>query len=175
MTAPAAHIPTLRTGRLVLRAPREADVAPFAAFFGSDAARFVGGPMAEWEVWRYLAAVIGHWTFRGFGRWIVTREGDDDAVGLVGLHHPLDWPEPEVGWMLWETGRGYATEAATAARDWAYGPGGMATLISLIHPDNAASIALAERLDARPDGTFRHPHFGPLDIWRHPGPAEIAP
>ncbi|MEM9796780.1 MAG: GNAT family N-acetyltransferase [Pseudomonadota bacterium] len=174
MTDPVAHIPTLTTERLTLRAPRAEDVGPFAAFYGSDAARFVGGPLAEWEVWRYLAEVVGHWAFRGFGRWIVTRAGDDTAIGLIGLHHPLDWPEPEIGWMLWATGQGYGTEAALAARDWAYGPGGMTTLISSIDPGNAASISLAERMGAKPDGAFTHPKYGELGLWRHPGPSEAA-
>lgn len=173
MTGTDFHLPTLRTERLTLRAPRAEDVAPFAAFYASDAARFVGGPMADWEVWRYLAGVVGHWAFRGFGRWIVTRAQDDTAIGLVGLHHPIDWPEPEIGWMLWSTGKGYGTEAARATRDWAYGVAGMTTLISLIDDRNTASIALAERLGARRDGSFSHPKFGAMDIYRHPTP-EVA-
>ncbi|MEM7490572.1 MAG: GNAT family N-acetyltransferase [Pseudomonadota bacterium] len=168
-------IPTLTTDRLILRAPRAEDVPPFAAFYASDAARFVGGPMPDWKVWRYLAEVVGHWTFRGFGRWIVTRRDDDVAIGLVGLHHPPDWPEPEIGWMLWETGQGLGTEAAYAARRWGYGPGGLPTLISSIDAGNARFIALAERMGARPDGSFAHPQYGSLDIWRHPAPSEVAP
>ena len=168
-------IPTLRTARLSLRAPRVEDVPPFAAFYASDAARFVGGTMPDWKVWRYLAEVVGHWSFRGFGRWIVT-EGDGPAIGLVGLHHPPDWPEPEVGWMIWggAEGRGVAREAAERARRWAYEERGLATLISSINPRNARSVALAERMGARRDGAFAHPAFGTLGLWRHPGPAEAA-
>ncbi|MGB3553603.1 MAG: GNAT family N-acetyltransferase [Jannaschia sp.] len=175
MSGTDIHIPTLRTERLILRAPRPADLAPFAAFYASDAARFVGGPRAEWETWRYLCEVIGHWHLRGYGRWIVTAQDDDAALGLIGLHAPLDWPEPEVGWMLWDgRGRGIATEAARAARDWAYGTLGMTTLISSIDPGNAASIALATRMGAAREGVFTHPKYGPVDIWRHPAAAEGA-
>jgi RimJ/RimL family protein N-acetyltransferase len=165
-------IPTLTTERLTLRAPRPDDVPAFARFYASDAARHVGGPMAEWEVWRYLAQVVGHWTFRGFGRWIVTRRDEDAAIGLVGLHFPPDWPEPEIGWMVWAPRQGIGTEAGRAARDWAYGPGKMTTLISSIDPANAASVALAERLGARREGAFDHPRYGELGIWRHPGPQD---
>lgn len=174
MTA-AVEIPTLTTERLTLRAPAAADVAPYAAFYRTDAARYVGGPMPDWKVWRYLAEVVGHWTFRGFGRWIVT-EGDGPAIGLVGLHHPLDWPEPEIGWMIWggAEGRGVAHEAALAARRWAYATVGMDALVSCIDPANARSIALAERMGARRDGAFAHPAMGTLGVWRHPGPAEAA-
>ncbi|KIT14727.1 GNAT family N-acetyltransferase [Jannaschia aquimarina] len=166
-------IPTLTTDRLTLRAPRPEDVAPFAAFYASDAARFVGGSRPRWETWRYVCEVVGHWHMRGFGRWIAARRSDDAPVGLVGLHHPEDWPEPEIGWMFWETGRGFATEAARAARRWAYREAGLTTLISLIAPDNTLSIALAERLGGVREADFTHVKFGRMGVWRQPGPEEI--
>ena len=76
--------------------------------------------------------------------------------------------------MLWANGRGFGLEAANSARDWAYGPGGMTTLISSIDPDNAPSVALAKRMGAALEGAFEHPRFGPLDIWRHPAAGEVA-
>lgn len=174
MTEALIHIPTLRTERLVLRAPRIEDVEPFAAFYATDAARFVGGPQADWQTWRYLAEAVGHWAFRGYGQWIVTRSDDDTAIGLIGIHYPPDWPEPEIGWMLWDTGKGYGTEAAIAARDWVYARCGLTTLISAIDPANTASAALAQRLGAVLEGTYEHPKHGTMHIWRHPGPEEAA-
>lgn len=170
MSLPA--IPTLETARLTLRAPRPDDAAPFAAFYGSDRARFVGGPRAPWESWRYLAEVIGHWALRGFGRWIVEDRASRLPVGLVGLHHPLDWPEPEIGWMIFggAEGRGFAREAAEAARAHAYGALGWPTAISLVAPENTRSAGLAARLGAQRDGVFTHPRFGAMEIWRHPAP-----
>jgi RimJ/RimL family protein N-acetyltransferase len=57
-------------------------------------------------------------------------------------------PEPEMGWALYDgfEGQGYATEAATAARDWAKGR--LASLVSYTHGSNARSVAVAERLGA---------------------------
>ena len=56
----------------------------------------------------------------------------------------------ELGWLLYDgyEGQGYATEAAAALRDWAFGTLGLETLVSYCDPDNAASIAVAERLGA---------------------------
>ncbi|MGZ2259158.1 GNAT family N-acetyltransferase [Roseobacter sp. A03A-229] len=165
-------IPTITTDRLILRAPTEDDVAGFAAFYASDAAQFVGGPLKDFQVWRYTAEVLGHWQLRGFGRWMVERKDAPGAIGLVGLHAPLDWPEPEVGWMLWDgNGKGYASEAARAARRYAYDTLGMTTLISSIAPDNAASIRLAKAMGARraPED-YTHPVYGTMQIYRHPGP-----
>ncbi|MFK7869153.1 MAG: GNAT family N-acetyltransferase [Roseobacter sp.] len=169
-------IPTLETDRLILRAPCEADVGPFAAFYASEAAEFVGGPMLEFEVWRYVAEAIGHWQLKGFGRWMVEEKGVPGAIGLVGLHAPLDWPEPEVGWMLWGgNGKGLASEAGRAARRHAYETLGMTTLISSIAPQNTASIRVAERMGAaRQHQDFTHPKFGTMGLWRHPSPSEIA-
>jgi len=170
-----ADIPTLTTRRLILRAPAARDVGPMAAFYQSDAARFVGGPQPEYETWRYLAQVIGHWQLKGFGRWIVTLKDDDTAIGLIGLHEPLDWPEPEVAWILWGgNGQGYATEAAQAARSYAYDTLGLSTLISCIDDGNPASMAVATRLGAQRDADdYMHPKYGAMQVWRHPGPEAL--
>ena len=164
-------IPTLTTQRLILRAPRPEDVEPFARFYASDAARFVGGPKDEALTWRYLAEVIGHWALRGFGRWIVERKDLPGAIGLVGLHQPLDWPEMEVGWYVWDgIGQGYAREAGRAARDHAYDALGRTTLVSLIAPGNAASVRVAQAMGAVREDDHEHPRFGPLMVFRHPSP-----
>lgn len=168
-------IPTLTTKRLILRAPGPQDAPAFAAFYASDAARFVGGPMTEAETWRYLCQVIGHWTMRGYGRWIVTTRDDDIAIGLVGLHNPLDWPEAEVGWYIWSgTGKGYATEAGTAARDYAYDTLGWSTAVSMIAPGNDASVRVATHMGAWRDGDYHHPVHGAMAVYRHPNPAAMA-
>ena len=139
----------METERLVLRAPGPQDLNAFAAFYASEDAQFVGGPMTKPETWRYLCQVIGHWTMRGYGRWMVTLQSDDTAIGLIGLHNPLDWPEPELGWYLWSgNGQGYATEAAIAARDYAYDTLGWSTVVSIIDQGNDASVNIAERMGA---------------------------
>ena len=72
-------IPVLETERLRLRAPSEADFESDAAFYTSDRAAGVGGKCGRDEVWRHLAALIGHWVFRGYGYWAV----EERATGKV--------------------------------------------------------------------------------------------
>jgi len=165
-------IPTLTTDRLTLRAPGPQDVAPMLAFYASERSRFVGGPLNADLAWRQLATEIGHWALRGYGRWIAEETATGQAVGMIGLWNPQGWPEPEIGWDLFEEfeGKGFATEAARAARAHAYGTLGWTTAISLVVPDNTASAAVAARLGAEKDGTFTHARLGALDIWRHPAP-----
>ncbi len=159
-----------------MRAPCEADVAPEAAFYATDASKFVGGPKRPDETWRTVAMLLGHWVMRGYGFWAVEEKATGAYVGHVGLWNPMDWPEREIGWTLMPdaTGKGYATEAAMAARAHAYDVLGWDTAISLIGNDNSASMAVATRLGAVFEKTFAHPQFGDCQIWRHPAPAALV-
>lgn len=165
-------IPVLTTPRLTLRAPRLGDFDAYAAFRASDRAAFVGGPDPRARAWSQFAAIAGQWALRGYGRWLVADRATDAPLGVVGLHHPDDWPEPELAWSLFAAGegRGLAGEAATAARDHAYRVLGWTTIVSFVDPANRRSARLAERLGCRSDGVFRHDTLGEMAIQRHPGP-----
>ncbi|HXR45316.1 MAG TPA: GNAT family N-acetyltransferase [Pseudolysinimonas sp.] len=62
----------------------------------------------------------------------------------------------EVGWVFHPDfqGRGYATEAATALFDLAFGELGMHRIRAELDPKNAASIALCRRLGMREEAFF---------------------
>ncbi|MEM7711403.1 MAG: GNAT family N-acetyltransferase [Pseudomonadota bacterium] len=164
---------TLTTERLTLRAPRLDDFEAHATFRASDRARFVGGPDPRDKAFAHFEALAGQWVLRGYGRWIVADRGTDAPLGVVGLHHPDDWPEPELAWTLYGIGegRGIAQEAALAARTHAYETLGWTTLMSFVDPANTRSMALARRLGCTPDGTHDHPRFGTFQIMRHPDPS----
>ena len=176
MSAFAEAIPVIETERLILRGPRAEDFEVEAAFFASERSSFVGGPMPREAAWRAFAAACGHWMLRGYGFWALEDKATGAYLGRVGLWFPEGWPEPEIGWTLSGRdveGRGFALEAAVAARRYAYGPLNWATAISLIDPANARSVLLAERLGARLEGDFRHERFGAMQVYRHPSPAEL--
>lgn len=166
-------IPILETERLILRAPALADVEPYAAFYATDRAVHIGGPMSVEQVWRSMAMERGHWGLRGYGRWAVEERETGLFCGLVGLWFPAGWPEPEIGWDLVGAaeGRGIAREAALASRAYAYETLGWSTAISLVAEANARSHALAERVGCVRDGGFDHERYGAMTIWRHPGTA----
>ncbi len=169
-------IPRLETPRLIMRAPQNDDFEAEAEFYSSEHSHFVGGPMSAGQAWRTLASMIGHWVMRGFGFWALEAKETRIYLGRVGLWFPYDWPEKEVGWTLMPaaTGKGYATEAALAARDYAYDVLGWDTAISLIAPENKASQAVATRLGATFDYSFEHESHGPMHIWRHPAPNTVS-
>ncbi len=169
-------IPTLTTERLTLRAPKASDFDAYAAFRASDRTGFVGGPDPAPRAWQQFCAIAGQWELRGYGRWLIADRHTDQPLGVTGLHHPLEWPEPELAWSVFAEGegRGIAFEAAEAARAYAYDTLRWTTVISFVEPRNTRSVALAKRLGCRPDGHFAHEIFGAMDLWRHPAPGELA-
>lgn len=169
-------IPTLTTERLTLRAPKLSDFDAYADFRASAQMAHLGGPGDRAAAWRHLTGIAGQWLLRGYGRWIVAASESDRPLGVVGLHYPVDWPEPEIAWALFTEaeGRGIAHEAARAARRHAYGTLGWTTAISLIAEENTRSQALARRLGCRPEAPFRHAAHGEMTIWRHPAPEETS-
>ena len=166
-------IPILTSERLTLRGPGPQDVPAITDFYASDRARYVGGPKEADQAWRQLAAEIGHWSLCGYGRWMIDVTDTGQTVGMAGLWYPEGWPEPEIGWDLFEgfEGQGYATEAARAARDYAQDKLGWQTAISLVNPENIASARVAMRVEAWLEGAIDHPRLGHLDLYRHPGPS----
>ena len=159
-------IPTLTTERLTLRAPTLADWPAYAAFYASDRAAILGGPHGTWKAWTLFAADAGHWHLHGFGWWTI--DDGAGAAGICGVHHPPNHEDAELGWSLWDRalGRGYATEAAVAARDW-WRARHAGRLVSYVDAGNAASQAVARRLGARTDGA-RAAHDPDSEIWVHP-------
>ena len=175
-TMTANTIPVLTSERLTLRGADARDVALVQAFYASDRSRYVGGPKDADMAWRQLATEIGHWTLRGFGRWMIDVTATGETVGMAGLWAPEGWPEPEIGWDLFAgaEGHGYATEAAATARAYAYDVLGWNTAISLVNPVNGASARVCERLGAALEGTFDHARFGTVQVWRHPAPDALV-
>ncbi|MEN8838575.1 MAG: GNAT family N-acetyltransferase [Celeribacter marinus] len=169
------YAPTITTQRLTLRAHRTSDFDAYATAFASERARFMGGPMERRKAWFAFCGDIAQWSLFGHGAWGVERTDDGIFIGQVAIGKPPHFPEVELGWMLCEgaEGHGYAFEAATAARAWAYGEMGRATLVSYIDAENTRSIALAERLGAFIDPTSATPDDENCLVYRHPDPAAL--
>jgi RimJ/RimL family protein N-acetyltransferase len=154
----------IRTDRLVMRRWRDADREPYAAL------------NADPEVMRYFPAALNRaesdasvdriedlFERQGFGLWALEVAATGEFIGFTGLNPmPVGVPgagDMEVGWRLarraWH--KGYATEAATAAADVAFGGAGLDHVWSMTAVINRPSQAVMLRLGMTPHELFDHP------------------
>ena len=120
--------PTITTPRLILRAHTPADFDACCALWADPGVtRFISGRASTPdETWRRILAYVGHWQLLGYGYFLVTSR--------------------ETGWAMLPQyqGRGLAREALTAVLAWADQT--MPRTVCMIHPDNAPSLKLAQKL-----------------------------
>jgi RimJ/RimL family protein N-acetyltransferase len=163
--------PVLETPRLILRPTAPEDFEPWAAFVAdADAMRYLGGVQTRLPAWRGFMAVAGAWAMTGYAMFSVIEKASGRWVGRLGPWRPADWPGTEVGWGIvrdcW--GRGYATEGAAAAIDWAFDELGWTEVVHLIDPANLASQNVARRLGSVLRGPGRLPppfEDAAVDVW----------
>ena len=155
----------LETERLKLRMWRERDIDAYADMCADPVVmRYLGAgkTLTRHEAWRSMAFFIGHWQLRGYSHWAVEEKATGAMIGRIGFLNPEGWPAFEIGWTLarhaW--GKGYATEGAKAALQYAFGSLDQRHVISLIHPDNTPSMKVAERIGETFEGKTRL-----LDEW----------
>lgn len=156
----------LATPRLRLRelAPSDAD-ALARVFADPDALRFYPGMADPAQVERWIADNLERYARHGFGLWALVLADSGELVGDCGLslQEVKGREELEVGWHVradWR-GRGLATEAGTACRDWGLRMTDHARVVSLVHVDNDASRAVATRVHARLDAVPFERRGGP--------------
>lgn len=164
-------IPTLRTERLVLRAPDAEDFPAYAAFFADgEASHFYGGPLREDQAWRVLALDLGHWQLRGYGRWAIARRDTGAMIGGCGLWWPEGWPRSELTWWLLPSARGtgYATEASRAAIAFGYDTLGWDLVQTHMDDANRGARRLTERLGGTVIARERFPDGKERDVFALP-------
>lgn len=141
----------IETERLILRnIDPDRDFDAWAeGMADAETMTFIGGQTLDRAgAWRNMAAAIGHWQIRGYGFFSVEHRETGQWLGRVGPWNPEGWPEPEVGWMIrrdcW--GHGYATEAARASLEFAFGELGWSRVVHVILDGNHRSVRVAERI-----------------------------
>jgi len=155
------------TQRLSLRAFDASDLPRLYAMFQDPLVmRYYPGLKDMDETRRWLEWVQEQYAQVGYGLWAVELRDGGEWVGQVGLIPQLvdDARETEIGYLLrsehWH--RGYATEAATACRDYGFDKLELTRLISLIRPENEPSIRVAQRVGMKPERIIRRKQF---DHW----------
>lgn len=161
-------IPTLSTARLTLRPYARSDFDTYAAFFASDRARYMGGPIDAEKAWSWFTNDAATWALYDFGTLAIEHQGQ--LAGFAGLVQPPSFPEPECGWVVYDgfTGQGFAKEAAAAMLDFTFSATDLDSVVSYVDPDNRASHAVARALGGTidPDARGPWPDEGTI-IYRH--------
>ncbi len=170
-----------RTERLIVR-PYTAKDRSFVLdmYSRQEVQRFIG-TQRPLESMEEAAALLMRWRSANsinplLGIWAVTLRATREPVGTVMLKMaPLSadaQPMPlsddyEVGWHLhpdyW--GHGYATEAAAGALQRGF-EAGIAEIVSVMHPDNAPSRRVAQRLGMVYVGRTRRYYSAEADVYR---------
>ena len=159
-------LPILRTARLTIRSLSLHDLDAFAAIF-ADAETMASyrRTFSREESRGWIERSLLRYDRDGFALCAVVRTEDGLYLGDCGpsIRVVDGVDEPEIGWHvrrdLW--GRGYATEAALALRDWFFDDLARDRLIALVAPSNAASCRVAEKIGMRAERetvVFGGPH-----------------
>ncbi len=158
---------TLDTPRLLIRPLEATDIAVLTAIWAdAEVTRYMGGPRDAERVRRVLEEELQAGAHDPIRFWPVIEKASGRVVGDCGLTRKDVDGQAEIELVYvfaadaW--GKGYATEAASVLRDYAFGQLGLLRLIALIDPENGASARVAEKVGmhfekeiVRPGGALR--------------------
>ncbi len=163
----------IETGRLLLRPFGEGDGPAYRAIrLKPGVTRFLPSHTEDpAEAARRSDATVAAfreaWARDGYGPWAVVERASGRLAGHLGLRHLPDLGETELLFLIDPDaqGRGYATEGSCAALAWGFDRLALAQIVAFVLPENAASIAVLERLGmTRSPGLVRA--FG-LEVLRY--------
>jgi len=138
------------TERLKLRHLCSDDVNAMHAYLGdAETMKYYPAPYSHEFVRQAIEKNLERYEKYGYGLFGVVLKESGDLIGDCGLvwQDLPDGTELEVGYHFHRAywGHGYATEAARACIDYAFGNAGVDHVISLIRPENVPSRRVAER------------------------------
>lgn len=136
------------TPRLILRQITNDDVNDLATIFADPVVmKFWPSTRTYAETKQYCDGILSCYQQYGFGLWATIYKADNNLIGRCGLIPQLidGQKEVEIGYLLAKEywGRGLATEAAIAIKNYGFQQLNFNRLISLIVPENIASQKVA--------------------------------
>jgi len=141
----------IETDRLHIRSITVSDAHALATIWSDpEVTRYMGGPRDFAQVLAIFQEDARAGAQDDIDLWPVVEKASGRVVGHCGLIQKEvdDRPEIELVYVLATSawGRGYATEAASAVRDYALHRIGLRRVVALIDPENTASERVAEKV-----------------------------
>lgn len=165
----------IETERLVLRRVEEPDAPVLAALWSDpNVTRYMGGPRDFEKVQLELEEEAREGPGHPTGWWPVVERASGCVIGDCGLvKKTIDGREEiELVYVVasesW--GKGYATEAAFALRDYAFSRLGLPRVVALIDPENHASARVAEKIGMQFDRETRRPSGRVMRVYSQRAP-----
>ena len=111
---------------------------------------------------------ISHWVTRyaedGCGYWLARDRHSGEVIGQAGvILQDLGGTEPEagLGYIIhrpyWR--QGFAVEAASACRDWAFNALEASRVVATVRPENLPSVAVARKIGLTPEREIDYKGF----------------
>jgi len=141
----------IQTVRLTLRPFALEDLREAFGWFGDPLVmRYTPtGPDRDMtETATRIASYQRHQAEHGFSKWVIADQNSGRPIGDAGLLFIPDYGWVDFGYRLARSywGRGLATEAASALMERAFGELKLSRLVSIVHPENRASIRVLDKL-----------------------------
>lgn len=141
----------IKTKRTLLRWFREDDLDDIAKVLGHpDVMRFsLNGPHSREQSKAFIDSCLSQYADKGSGLFAVIYQETQQVVGYCGFYFQVvdDVEEVEISYRLhpdyWH--QGLATETVKAVQEYGFETLGFKRMISIIAPENTASIRVAEK------------------------------
>jgi RimJ/RimL family protein N-acetyltransferase len=107
----------------------------------------------------YIERTRAGYAANRFGLWRADVKATGEAAGICGLVKRDGLQHPDVGYAFLERfwGSGYASESAAAALAYGRETVGLKTIVAIVQPTNAGSIAVLKRIGMKAAGLIELP------------------
>lgn len=159
------NFPVFDSDRLLFRDIRQTDVDDLFEIYNNDATlkyQVISPFRSVSEMKRYVEIIRDGYQNKYFIRWGLEHKESGKLIGLISLHHLEFWNyKAEVGYILNEAywNQGLATEAVKKLLDISMNGWGLHRIEAAIHPINAPSIRVVEKLGFSKEGYRKEAAF----------------
>jgi RimJ/RimL family protein N-acetyltransferase len=147
----------LETDRLIVRKFTEADLdALYRLDSDPDVMKYIsnGIPRTYEQTERSINNILQYYDSHDYGIWAIIYKPENKFIGWAGLKDLDNTDKIEIGYRFFKDywGKGIATEASMAIRDYGFNVLGLKRIVGITNPENKGSIRVFEKIGLK----FKH-------------------